>query len=680
MKLFSLVGSIFIDNKEAKKNLDDVNQKAEGTKSKLDAVISKAAKFGVSLANFGNHAMGLVNLIQLFGSLSINNKAVTKSLDEINQKTDGTKSKLGELISSASNFGSGLAGVGGKALGFMTAAAGMAVQLGTAVVSAGQTMFELAQKSSQAASDIDKMSQSTSISRERLQELKFVTSQVQVDFDAVQGSTDNLKMVMNAASDETSKASSIFKEMQISLDDGNGSMKTAGQVWDEAVQHLAGMENEVERNALAFELFGDSANELFPLFDQGTEGLDQLSQKAHELGLVMSEDAIAANLQFAEAFDQVQMAVEAVMLKLGTAFLPILQSLLDWVLENMPQIQELIGKAFDYIAIVVNQVASILQEYVLPIFSQLLAWVVENMPQIEQVVTQVFDFISQIVQQAVGVFQEHLLPIFKEIFDWAMAQMPLFQEIFISVFEAIGSIIENFVTLAKLTWDLFGEFIMNATRVVFEGIKLTIQGALKIVQGIISSVCSLITGDLDKLGKGLLSIWNGMWEAIVGLILVFVGPILVAFSTVGEMIAGWFTRLKDDAVQWGKNMIQGFIDGIKAMASRVADAVGEVINQAKQYIGFNSPAEKGEGRHIVEWGANMIDGFLDGVKSMKPEVEHVMNATIGSMKPQMSGGAVASPSVVIDRGAFEGAMIMDDYGVDRLMDRIMERFEMGVRK
>lgn len=60
LKLFSLVGSIFIDNKEAKKNLDDVNQKAEGTKSKLDAVISKAAKFGVSLANFGNHAMGLV--------------------------------------------------------------------------------------------------------------------------------------------------------------------------------------------------------------------------------------------------------------------------------------------------------------------------------------------------------------------------------------------------------------------------------------------------------------------------------------------------------------------------------------------------------------------------------------------------------------------------------------------
>jgi phage-related protein len=125
-------------------------------------------------------------------------------------------------------------------------------------------------------------------------------------------------------------------------------------------------------------------------------------------------------------------------------------------------------------------------------------------------------------------------------------------------------------------------------------------------------------------------------------------------------------------------MIQGFIDGIKAMASKVSDAVSGVIDGAKDFIGFNSPAEKGEGRNIVKWGANFIDGFLDGVDSMKPEVGFAMNDIVGSMKPT-SGGGAAAPAT-IGRGAFEGAIIMDDYGVDRLMDRIMERLSaLGVK-
>src|SRR5699024_11010922 len=41
----------------------------------------------------------------------------------------------------------------------------------------------------------------------------------------------------------------------------------------------------------------------------------------------------------------------------------------------------------------------------------------------------------------------------------------------------------------------------------------------------------------------------------------------------------------------------------------------------------------GEGRHIVEWGANMIDGFLDGVESQISNAEDSMNDVISSMYP-----------------------------------------------
>ncbi len=62
-------------------------------------------------------------------------------------------------------------------------------------------------------------------------------------------------------------------------------------------------------------------------------------------------------------------------------------------------------------------------------------------------------------------------------------------------------------------------------------------------------------------------------------------------------------------------------------------------------------------------------------------------ALVGEAGPELlelPQGAVVKPlsktgGIVFERGAFEGAFIMDDYGVDRLMDRIKFRLgELGV--
>ena len=80
-------------------------------------------------------------------------------------------------------------------------------------------------------------------------------------------------------------------------------------------------------------------------------------------------------------------------------------------------------------------------------------------------------------------------------------------------------------------------------------------------------------------------------------------------------------------------MISGFVDGIKSKISAVTDAVSNVTSAVKGFLGFSSPAKKGEGRHIVNWGANMIDGFLDGVRSQERNAQLAMNNIVGAMQP-----------------------------------------------
>lgn len=85
-------------------------------------------------------------------------------------------------------------------------------------------------------------------------------------------------------------------------------------------------------------------------------------------------------------------------------------------------------------------------------------------------------------------------------------------------------------------------------------------------------------------------------------------------NSIVSSITNKFNNLKTNAKTYGANMMSAFIDGIRSKISELTNVIStEVMTPVKDHIGFNSPSKKGEGRHIVEWGYNMISGFTDGV-------------------------------------------------------------------
>lgn len=87
-------------------------------------------------------------------------------------------------------------------------------------------------------------------------------------------------------------------------------------------------------------------------------------------------------------------------------------------------------------------------------------------------------------------------------------------------------------------------------------------------------------------------------------------------NKVGEIktaVSDKFNELVNGAKTWAQNMMNGFVQGIKDKIKSVREATANVINNIKDFLGFHSPAKEGEGRHIVEWGENMVLGFIDGM-------------------------------------------------------------------
>ncbi len=84
----------------------------------------------------------------------------------------------------------------------------------------------------------------------------------------------------------------------------------------------------------------------------------------------------------------------------------------------------------------------------------------------------------------------------------------------------------------------------------------------------------------------------------------------------------------NSAKNWGKNMIQGFIDGMKSMTSNAKQTASGIVKSIASFLGFHSPAKEGEGRHIIEWGENMILGFMDGIDNETGNLRAKMNSVL----------------------------------------------------
>ena len=136
--------------------------------------------------------------------------------------------------------------------------------------------------------------------------------------------------------------------------------------------------------------------------------------------------------------------------------------------------------------------------------------------------------------------------------------------------------------------------------------------------------------------------------------------------------------------QWGIDMVQGLIDGIKSMISKVGDAVGQVADKIKSFLHFSHPDE-GSLREYETWMPDFMTGMAKSLKESAPilidEVEAIASGINGAMNLEGSigsgayAGAVTSESMV---DAFKEALSdmkieLDDEVAGKFVEKTVAR-------
>ena len=134
----------------------------------------------------------------------------------------------------------------------------------------------------------------------------FTTKEIQeFDYWATQNGTtlESLLTGMRGLVNQAQAGSSAFDKLGVSVRNTDGSLKDQRTLFMETITALQGIENQTERNALQFDIFGRSGVELGQIINKDASELEALSQKAMDYGLIMSDEVIKKSSDFNDELD-----------------------------------------------------------------------------------------------------------------------------------------------------------------------------------------------------------------------------------------------------------------------------------------------------------------------------------------------------------------------------------------
>lgn len=261
----------------------------------------------------------------------------SEAWDAVQREITDNEEKLKELKKEYKNFGS-VASQQIKAVGEALKKAGGAIQdfgkklapVSGAAATIGGGLLKIGYDAVKSADELSTLSKQTGLSTDELQKFQYASELVDVSVEDMTGALRKLKGKI-----DPNNAS--LQKLGISATNADGSLRDATDVFYDALEALSGIENETERDQVAMELFGKSADSLAGIIDDGGAALKAYGQQAEDLGLILDEDTIDSLNATNDTIDQLKGNIKGTMAQIGANVGSILAPLLE-------KISSLIGK------------------------------------------------------------------------------------------------------------------------------------------------------------------------------------------------------------------------------------------------------------------------------------------------------------------------------------------------
>ena len=246
----------------------------------------------------------------------------------------------------------------------------------------------------------------------------------------------------------------------------------------------------------------------------------------------------------------------------------------------------------------------------------------------------------------------------------------------------------------KKFWDTWGESILTAVEAVWNVIKAVFGTAFDVLADLFAAFSTLFAGDWEgfwenikqffaDLWNGILnilstiltgiwnvvsSVWSKIWEIVSNIATGIWESVTTAFTnmwngittTVGNIkqsivdgftaAIDWIKSLPAQALQWGADIINNIVEGIKGAVGKVREAVSGVASKIKGFLGFSEPDE-GPLSDFHTYMPDMIDLMAQGISAGKEKVRGALEALTGDMSLIANVGTVSPATAASTAGS-----------------------------
>jgi phage-related protein len=577
---------------------------------------------------------------------------VADNFDTAEKQADQFGNELEKTGKEADSSGSKFEKLGSVVKGIGAAMGAAFVAVGAAAISAGKALVDMTVEAAAYADEMLTQSTVTGMSVESLQAYSYAADLVDVSLDTLTGSMAKNVKSMASAADGSAKYADAYARLGVSVTDANGNLRDSETVYWETIDALGNISNETERDALAMQLFGKSAQDLNPLIAQGSEGIATLTDEAKRMGAVLSEESIEKLGAFDDSVQRLKQGSEAAKRVMGTVLLPQLQTLADegtTLLGNFTsglvdagddfgKISEVIGDTVGgLVDMIIEHLPKIIQVG-MDIVMAIVNAIVENLPTIVECASSIVMTLLEGLIDALPAITEGALQLVLTLVQGIIDNLPAIIEAAIQMIvtlamgiadalpELIPSIVEAILLIVQVLLDNMDKILEAA----FSIIKGLAEGLLNALPELIDALPEIITTIIDFITDNLPEIIEMGIELTVQLAVGLIKAIPQLVARLPEIVAAIVTGLGKAVgavFEIGKNIVTGLWEGIKSLGSWIADKVSGffsgIVDGAKSLLGINSPSKvfAGIGENM---GLGIGEGFTDAMKGVEKDITNAL--------------------------------------------------------
>ena len=639
------------------------------------------------------------------GSMENELATTETALDEMGTESEDSAKQVEDLSTKTEDAGNKFE----TFKGVLKTAVGVIAGVAAAVVGLGGAIAGMVLNATDAAGELVDLSIKTGISTTRLQELDYVAKQVGTTTETITGAMARLTRGMGAAVEQTGdfndKSNEAFRKLEnvrkelsgltegtdeynkkleelkaagraygdinmgpqaaafdqlgVSVTDVDGNLRDSEAVFSDAITALGNMTNETERDVIAMDLFGKSAQELNPLIKAGSEEIARLSEEANTMGAVIGEDDVDSLETFGDTLESLKSGMQGTAGTIAAALVPGFQSLADEAGGYMQQFAEVVKGSDGDIGKMAEGIGGVIGDIVGSLAKQAPQMLQAGLGILQGIITSVIGLLPTLLPM--------VIELVLTIVNFIVANLPMLIDAAVQIIVALALGIAQ--ALPTLIPTILG-IIPTVIYALLENLPLLVGAALQIIVALAAGLIEAIPTLILEIPKIIVALEMALRESKPLLLAAGKQMLVDILSAIAESIPALQQGAIDLITQFssgialaagaisdmGKAIVDGLWEGIKTqwetLTTNVSSLFTGLVDWIKGLLGIASPSTvfAGIGQNMAMGLGSGFSKAFDGIEQRIAGAVQDLGAAIGGGATLAGAGAMGPGSIQINLG------------------------------